>query len=99
LPPRRQAVASADFRARLREQDARCRVVHYVSGTPLAAFCARSPFLGGSVMTAASNRREFLHATVAAGTAAGLAASASGADTQDAAGLPTRPLGKTGVRV
>jgi hypothetical protein len=44
---------------------------------------------------AARNRREFLHATVAAG----LAGAAAGADSPDGAGLPTRPLGKTGVRV
>jgi predicted aldo/keto reductase-like oxidoreductase len=48
-------------------------------------------------MAAASNRREFLHATVAAGAAAGLAGAAS--DSPAAVGLPTRPLGKTGIQV
>jgi predicted aldo/keto reductase-like oxidoreductase len=42
-----------------------------------------------------NTRREFLQTTLAAGAAAGLAAAADGGTT----GLPTRPLGKTGVRV
>src|ERR1700686_4970040 len=46
-------------------------------------------------MTAANSRREFLHATVAAGTAAGLGA----ANEDESKGLPTRPLGKTGIPV
>src|SRR5438067_13047392 len=47
-------------------------------------------------MTAPSNtRREFLSTTLAAGAAAGLAGTVDAADT----GLPTRALGKTGVRV
>src|SRR5437764_2709889 len=44
--------------------------------------------------TAANTRREFLGSTLAAGAMAGVA---GGADAT--AGLPTRPLGKTGVRV
>src|SRR5262245_4344078 len=43
----------------------------------------------------AANRREFLHATVAAG----LAASAAGAGEDNSKGLPLRTLGKTGVQV
>jgi len=42
-------------------------------------------------------RRDFLHTTLASSAVLGLAATAEGADTS--AGLPTRPLGKTGVRV
>jgi len=42
------------------------------------------------------NRREFLHTSLAAGTALGMAAAAEGAD---AKGVPTRPLGKTGEKV
>ena len=45
-----------------------------------------------------SSRRDFLGATVAAGAALGLTASA-GADEAPSKGLPTRPLGKTGVKV
>src|SRR6516165_8553585 len=48
---------------------------------------------------APSNRREFLHASLAAGAALGLAAGAEAADEAASKGLPTRPLGKTGVRV
>jgi len=44
------------------------------------------------------NRREFLQKTAAAGLAAGLTASVTAAD-GDAKGVPTRPLGKTGVNV
>jgi aryl-alcohol dehydrogenase-like predicted oxidoreductase len=47
---------------------------------------------------APSNRRDFLHASLAAGAALGLAAGARG-DDASAKGLPTRPLGKTGVNV
>jgi aryl-alcohol dehydrogenase-like predicted oxidoreductase len=43
-----------------------------------------------------NTRREFLHTTLAAGAAAGLAGAA---DTGATTGLPTRPLGKTGQRV
>ncbi len=52
-------------------------------------------------MSEASNtRRDFLHTTLAAGAAAGLAAGlADAADDASRTGLPTRPLGKTGVRV
>lgn len=42
-------------------------------------------------------RRGFLHSTLAGAAALGLAHDAAAAD--DAHGLPTRPLGKTGVRV
>jgi aryl-alcohol dehydrogenase-like predicted oxidoreductase len=48
---------------------------------------------------APSNRREFLHASLAAGAALGLAAGANSADDASSKGLPTRPLGKTGVNV
>jgi aryl-alcohol dehydrogenase-like predicted oxidoreductase len=44
-----------------------------------------------------NTRREFLSSTLAAGAAAGLTAATS--DAADATGLPTRALGKTGVRV
>ena len=44
-----------------------------------------------------NSRREFLQATLAGAAAAGLAGAAGGAD--EGKGLPTRPLGKTGVRV
>ncbi len=47
--------------------------------------------------TPENTRREFLQASLAATAAAGLTAAAHGAD--DAKGLATRPLGKTGVRV
>jgi predicted aldo/keto reductase-like oxidoreductase len=51
-------------------------------------------------MTTPSNtRREFLQSTLAAGAAAGLAGAAVAADETSRTGLPTRPLGKTGVRV
>ncbi len=46
-----------------------------------------------------NNRREFLQATLAAGAAMTVAASAPGADDAASKGLPTRPLGKTGERV
>src|SRR5579884_2075717 len=46
-----------------------------------------------------NNRREFLQTSLAAGAALGLAGAVSGADDASAKGLPTRPLGKTGVRV
>jgi predicted aldo/keto reductase-like oxidoreductase len=46
-----------------------------------------------------NNRREFLQTSLAAGAALGRAAGASGADDASAKGLPTRPLGKTGVNV
>src|SRR5262245_27815129 len=45
-----------------------------------------------------SNRREFLAASLAA-SASLAAAGAVSADDKPGAGLPTRPLGKTGVRV
>jgi predicted aldo/keto reductase-like oxidoreductase len=48
-------------------------------------------------MSEANDRREFLHASLAAGAAAGLSGAA--ADDADSKGLPTRPLGRTGVRV
>jgi uncharacterized protein len=48
---------------------------------------------------ASNNRREFLHASLAAGAALTLAAGAEGADDAGSKGVPTRPLGKTGVRV
>src|SRR5690349_14822447 len=48
---------------------------------------------------ARNNRREFLQASLAAGAALGLATSTEGADDAASKGLPTRPLGKTGVRV
>jgi len=48
---------------------------------------------------ASSNRREFLHASLAAGAALTLASGGEGADDAASKGLPTRPLGKTGVRV
>jgi uncharacterized protein len=44
-----------------------------------------------------NTRREFLHSTLAAGAAAGVAGVADAAE--PGTGLPTRPLGKTGVRV
>jgi uncharacterized protein len=46
-----------------------------------------------------ANRREFLHATVAAGAAAGLAESAASAGDDASKGLPLRTLGKAGVQV
>jgi len=51
------------------------------------------------VSDAPNNRREFLQASLAAGAALTLAAGAEGADDAASKGLPTRPLGKTGVRV
>jgi uncharacterized protein len=48
---------------------------------------------------ASNNRREFLQASLAAGAALALAAGAEGADDASSKGLPTRPLGKTGVNV
>src|SRR5262245_48553263 len=56
------------------------------------------PFLGSPHMFGSNNRREFLHASLAAG-AASLAAlgNADGAD-DGKTRLPTRPLGKTGER-
>jgi len=47
------------------------------------------------------NRREFLQTTLAASAALGLSATSAAAETDAASskGLPTRPLGKTGVRV
>jgi aryl-alcohol dehydrogenase-like predicted oxidoreductase len=65
-------------------------------GTPVAATGDNSKGSRRDVM--AANRREFLHATVAAGAAAGLAASAN-ADDSTATGLPMRPLGKAGEKV
>jgi uncharacterized protein len=47
----------------------------------------------------ASSRREFLHATVAAGATAGIATSSSAATDEPSTPLPMRPLGKTGERV
>jgi predicted aldo/keto reductase-like oxidoreductase len=44
-----------------------------------------------------NNRREFLQMSLAGAAALGVAGSAAGAD--DAKGLPTRPLGKTGEKV
>jgi hypothetical protein len=51
---------------------------------------------------ATNDRRAFLQTSLAAGaagTALGLAGSAEGADDSTSKGLPTRPLGKTGVNV
>ncbi|HTU20565.1 MAG TPA: aldo/keto reductase [Gemmataceae bacterium] len=48
---------------------------------------------------ASNNRREFLQASLAAGAALTLAAGAEGADDASSKGLPTRSLGKTGVKV
>src|SRR5438874_9205095 len=48
--------------------------------------------------TEQSSRREFLQ-TTAAGAALGLAAAAGAADDAPSRGLPTRPLGRTGVKV
>ena len=45
-----------------------------------------------------SNRREFLQASLAAGAALSVAAT-GGAEDAASKGLPTRPLGKTGVQV
>src|SRR5947208_10185152 len=45
-----------------------------------------------------NSRREFLQSSLAAGAAVGLAAATDAADAAKA-GLPTRPLGRTGVRV
>jgi len=44
-------------------------------------------------------RRDFLQSTLAAGAAISLGESLLAAQSDDAAGLPTRPLGKTGERV
>src|SRR5207245_9429834 len=55
------------------------------------------PPYGGRVTDTPPNpRREFLGTTLAAGAAAGVGGVADAVDT---AGLPTRPLGKTGIRV
>src|SRR5438309_7297615 len=45
------------------------------------------------------NRRNFLQTGLAAGAALGLTAAAAEAEDASAKGLPTRPLGKTGVNV
>ncbi len=50
-------------------------------------------------MTDESTRRDFLQAGVAAGVALGLGEELLGSQKDDGAGLPTRPLGKTGERV
>jgi predicted aldo/keto reductase-like oxidoreductase len=47
----------------------------------------------------ANNRREFLQASLAAGAAFGALSAAQAADDAASKGLPTRPLGKTGVNV
>ncbi len=44
-------------------------------------------------------RRDFLHTTLAGSAALGLAAAEAGAAEEASTGLPTRPLGKTGVKV
>src|SRR5438270_11267007 len=71
------------------------------SGARLPITTSRSlakPCLGRITMSEPNNsRREFLHATLAGAAAAGLTGAAAGAD--DGKGLPTRLLGKTGVRV
>ncbi len=46
-----------------------------------------------------TNRRRFLRAAVASATAAGLGSRALADQQDDPAGIPTRPLGKTGERV
>jgi predicted aldo/keto reductase-like oxidoreductase len=46
-----------------------------------------------------NTRREFLHASLAAGAALGLADAVTAADDKPGTGLPTRPLGKTGEKV
>ena len=51
------------------------------------------------MMTDESTRRDFLQAGVAAGVALGLGEELLGDQKDDGAGLPTRPLGKTGERV
>jgi predicted aldo/keto reductase-like oxidoreductase len=48
--------------------------------------------------TSGTNRRGFLQAAIAGGTAAGLTSMAQGAQ-NTTAGLPTRPLGRTGINV
>jgi predicted aldo/keto reductase-like oxidoreductase len=48
---------------------------------------------------APNSRRQFLQASIAAGAVLSLADGAEGADDAASKGLPTRPLGKTGVRV
>src|SRR2546423_753925 len=45
-----------------------------------------------------NTRREFLHSTLAGAASLSLAAAGHAAD-DDSKGLPTRPLGKTGVKV
>ena len=50
-------------------------------------------------MDTPNNRREFLHASLAAGAALTVAAGIGSTDDASAKGLPTRPLGKTGERV
>jgi predicted aldo/keto reductase-like oxidoreductase len=45
------------------------------------------------------HRRDFLHTSVAAGAALGLAAATGSAREEPSTGIPTRPLGKTGVNV
>jgi aryl-alcohol dehydrogenase-like predicted oxidoreductase len=49
--------------------------------------------------THTNTRREFLASSLAAGAALGLAGSVEGADDKSDKGVPTRPLGKTGVDV
>ena len=46
-----------------------------------------------------NSRREFIQTTLAGAAALGLTDSGFGTDDADSKGLPTRPLGKTGVRV
>jgi uncharacterized protein len=46
-----------------------------------------------------NNRRDFLAASLATGAALGLSGTVTGADDAEKTGLPTRPLGKTGVKV
>lgn len=46
-----------------------------------------------------NDRREFLQATLAGVTMAGMASTAGAGDDASASGVPARPLGKTGVRV
>src|SRR5262249_46134812 len=56
---------------------------------------------GGLTMSTEQNpsRRQFLRATAAASTGLALAESVVAQQRQEGSGIPTRPLGKTGVRV
>src|SRR4051794_31741956 len=59
--------------------------------------CRLGSLLWEALVMSENTRREFLQTSLAAGAAAGLAAAAD--DPGTTTGLPTRPLGKTGVRV